>query len=526
MLGMFIASTALVGQNLFARIYEASSVGKYRWSIAETADRGFMVAGPTPAFGLSQLDFIMFRLNSAGIPMWVKSYSYGAEFDDVIYPSSMIRLSSGGYVLAGWAYFDPSSAWDYLVVKTDESGVVQWAKRCGGPGYDVPFSITETPDGGVAVSGYTKLPGRNEDFLIIKLDRDGAPVWVTGFGGDGSDIAYSSTMLGGGELIVAGTTNSFGAGGYDAMVISLDPNTGQFRWGITIGWNGDEMGSPDWLNKVCAITCQAGAHLILAGGTTSFGSGGNPWDIFLLKFDPGGGVIWSRVIGGFGNEAAYSVAWDRGNAFLVCGYTESAFATGKDVFVSKLLDVGELLWTKTFGGGDDDFAEQVIATSDAGCAIVGTARSYGMPNQMDLLVMKLKGDGEYPGCVSDWAPTRLDIPPQVAMLEDRSIPVPCEVRDTIIIVMDVSPRSLDACQPLYEWVDESGSGAPRGDVVVCPVSEGLVFLSPKSLPITLYSVDGQVVLSDNLRKGETLMRLKRGVYLWQAGPYRGKAVVR
>jgi hypothetical protein len=75
-------------------------------------------------------------------------------------------------------------------------------------------------------------------------------------------------------------------------------------------------------------------------------------------------------------------------------------------------------------------------------------------------------------------------------------------------------------------VDESGSGAPRGDVVVCPVSEGLVFLSPKSLPITLYSVDGQVVLSDNLRKGETLMRLKRGVYLWQAGPYRGKAVVR
>ncbi|MGC8894783.1 MAG: PQQ-binding-like beta-propeller repeat protein [candidate division WOR-3 bacterium] len=72
---------------------------------------------------------------------------------------------------------------------------------------------------------------------------------------------------------------------------------------------------------------------------------------------------------------------------------------------------------------------------------------------------------------------------------------------------------------------EIGSGS-HSDITCSPVSGGLVFNSKAELGIRIYSADGRLAYSGNLENGQNRISLGQGVYLWRAGQYRGKAVVR
>jgi hypothetical protein len=66
-----------------------------------------------------------------------------------------------------------------------------------------------------------------------------------------------------------------------------------------------------------------------------------------------------------------------------------------------------------------------------------------------------------------------------------------------------------------------------GNRLTCSAfSGGLVFNAPADLVINIYSVDGRIAYSGQLQKGENRISLNRGVYLWIAGGYMGKAAVR
>jgi len=58
------------------------------------------------------------------------------------------------------------------------------------------------------------------------------------------------------------------------------------------------------------------------------------------------------------------------------------------------------------------------------------------------------------------------------------------------------------------------------------ISGGVLFISPEALVLRIYSVDGRLSYSGELKQGENRVSLDQGVYLWVAGEYKGKAVVR
>jgi len=104
-----------------------------------------------------------------------------------------------------------------------------WEKTYGGRNSDSAYSIQRTNDGGYIVAGYTWSFGSGwSDIYIIKLDAKGEIVWEKTYGGSKDDSAYSIQQTGDGGYIVAGATNSFGAGGVDIYIIKLDKdgNTG------------------------------------------------------------------------------------------------------------------------------------------------------------------------------------------------------------------------------------------------------------------------------------------------------------
>jgi hypothetical protein len=109
------------------------------------------------------------------------------------------------------------------LVKLDSSGNVVWTKTIGGSSRDEAYSIVQSSDGGYVVAGYTRSFGAGEDdFYVVKLDSSGNVVWTKTIGGSSYDYAYSITQTSDGGYIVAGRTESFGAGYWDIYVVKID----------------------------------------------------------------------------------------------------------------------------------------------------------------------------------------------------------------------------------------------------------------------------------------------------------------
>jgi len=231
-------------------------------------------------------------------------------------------------------------------------------------------------------------------------------------------------------------------------------------------------------------------------------------------------ALFAKTFGGTSWDEAYSIVQTSDGGYAVAGETYSFGAGSDDFLVLKLTSSGGLQWAKTFGGPQSEYAWSIVQTSDGGYAVAGRTESFGAGSG-DFLVLKLGPDGSYPGCVSDCSPTVSIVTPT------SSSPTP--TTSSLSLGANCSPTVgtptltiTDACPPAVEE-----SHVLPGNRLTCSAfSGGLLFNAPADLVINIYSVDGRVAYSGQLQKGKNRISLGRGVYLWQAGTYRGKAAVR
>jgi hypothetical protein len=138
---------------------------------------------------------------------------------------SIQQTSDGGYIVAGYTGSFGAGGRDFWVIKLDSSGNITWQKTYGGYNHDEAYSVQQTSDGGYIVAGYTYSFGvGSHDFWVIKLDSSGNIIWQKTYGGTGVDTAQSIQQTLDGGYIVTGTTTSFGAETYKFWVIKLDSN--------------------------------------------------------------------------------------------------------------------------------------------------------------------------------------------------------------------------------------------------------------------------------------------------------------
>jgi hypothetical protein len=231
-------------------------------SLIQTSDGGYAITGGTNSFGAGEPDVYVVKLDANGNLQWTKTI--GGENWDVGF--SLVQTSDGGYAIAGATNsFDAGEA-DVYVVKLDASGSLQWTKTIGGPTSEIGSSLIQTSDGGYAIVGATNSFGAGgEDVYVVKLDASGNLQWTKTIGGPGADWGRSLIQTSDGGYAIAGCTKSFGAGGLDVYVVKLDAN-GNLQWTKTIG-------GPDSEEGVYLIQTSDGGYAI-AGETESFGAGG------------------------------------------------------------------------------------------------------------------------------------------------------------------------------------------------------------------------------------------------------------
>ena len=152
--------------------------------VEATNQDGYVLAGWTKSFGAGVPAFsnvLIVRTDSAGFPQWAR-ISIGL-FDDEAY--SMTQTLDGGYAITGWTKsFGPGmpDSANIFVVKIDSAGWWQWGWVYGTPFSEEAHSIIETMDGGYAVTGWTNLvtntPTTPPNIFLLKLDPAGMPLWT------------------------------------------------------------------------------------------------------------------------------------------------------------------------------------------------------------------------------------------------------------------------------------------------------------------------------------------------------------
>ena len=147
---------------------------------------------------------------------------------------SIIQTSDGGYVLAGYTGSFGAGGLDVWLVKVDSSGQMQWNETYGGSNNDTAYSLVQTRDGGFALAGYTQSFGAGgSDFWLIKTNSAGRVEWNQSFGGTGEDVAYSLTQTEDNGFALVGSSNSSGTPGKNDFWLVKTDEAGKMEWNQT-----------------------------------------------------------------------------------------------------------------------------------------------------------------------------------------------------------------------------------------------------------------------------------------------------
>jgi len=320
---------------------------------------------------------------------WNKTY--GGLGNDL---ASEVQVSKDeGHVIIGVTESYGSGDGDAWLIKTDSEGNEEWNKTFGGPEYDNGKSVRETSDGGYIIAGRTESYGAGDsDVWLIKTDSEGNEEWNRAFGGPGIDSGWSVQGTRDGGYIITGSTESYGAGDLDVWLIKTD-SEGNEEWNKTFGGLGTEYGN--------SVQETSNGGYIVTGDITSFSAGST--DLWLIKTDSEGNEVWNRTYGGPESDGGKSVQETFNGGYIVTGYTTSFGAGSTDLWLIKTDSKGQEVWNRTFGEPEQDMGplggelgydrgESVQETSNGGYIIAGYTTSYGaFPG--DLWLIKTSSEG-------------------------------------------------------------------------------------------------------------------------------------
>jgi uncharacterized delta-60 repeat protein len=291
------------------------------YSITQTSDGGYAIAGQTESYGAGDWDAFIAKFTSDGTLSWSKTWG-GTNTDSA---QSITQTSDGGYIISGTTYSYTAGNNDAFIAKFTSGGALSWSKTWGGTGADGAFSVVQTSDGGCAISGETDSYGSGDyASFIAKFTSDGTLSWSKTWGGTKADRARSIVQTSDGGYAVSGWTNSYGAGTYDAFILKY-ASDGTLSWSKTWGGTGFEFAS--------SIIQSSDGGYAIAGETDSYGAGS--YDAFIAKFAFDGTLSWSKTWGGTEYDTAQSITQTSDSGYVLAGYTNSYGSVYEDVFIAK-----------------------------------------------------------------------------------------------------------------------------------------------------------------------------------------------
>lgn len=388
--------------------------------IIQTSDGGYIVADSSQSTDISGVtnnggfDIYLIKLDSDGNVIWQNMY--GGSGDEMV--TSIQQTNDGGYVVAGSSTStdisgtDINGTSDAYVIKLGAEGNVVWERMYGGSGGDAITSIQQTTDGGYIAAGNsnsTDISGVTNnggiDAYLLKFDGLGDIEWQRMFGGTEDENACSVQQTNDGGYIFAGVTFSTDIPGLtnhgesDIYACKMN-NQGNFVWHCNYGGS-----RSDWAYSLQQTSDEG---YIIAGisystditGVSNHGS----CDLYVIKLNMSGEIVWQKMYGGSDVDYAYSCQQTNDGGYIIAGGTYStdiawtAFHGGRnDAYIIKLNSYGNVAWQKLDGGSSNEVATSVQQTNDGGYIVSGFSSSTDIPGTVsnggcDVYLFKLYPD--------------------------------------------------------------------------------------------------------------------------------------
>lgn len=363
----------------------------------QTSDGGYLVVGRTESadgnvsFNHGNEDAWVIKLNASWQIVWEKTY--GGSADDSA--EDVVELNDGSFVIAGYSNStdgDVSGShggFESWIFKINNSGELLWQRMLGGSAWEWSQSIIKTPEGNVLVVGYTfssngDIPVNNgsTDGFAATISSSGAIIWSKSYGGANADIIRSAAPTDDGGWMLFGETRSSipgSQGALDYWLIKTDAQ-GNLLWQKAYG--GSKIDAASVILKTVD-----GAFLLFGysnsdnGDVLSHIPGHTDYDLWVIRVNATGDIVWEKSIGGAKSDQINIAIQDLNGAYLLGGgSTSSDFATNpfygrNDAWAMKMSPAGDVIWTKTFGGYDNDFCNALLPTPDGGFIAANTTFS-------------------------------------------------------------------------------------------------------------------------------------------------------
>jgi hypothetical protein len=294
------------------------------------------------------------------------------------------QTADGGYLVIGETRSRGAGGSDAWLIKTDALGELEWSATYGGTDDDWGYDLDLLPDDGAIIVGTTKSAGvGGSDVWLLRVDNDGTLLWEQTFGGIDNDQGYHVDQDHDGGFILSAETYSFGAGNNDGWLIKTD-QSGALLWEKTYGTSGKE--------RTYWVTALRDSNYIVTGRTDTLNALKEEPDLLLIKVDRTGTLLWQKpyISGNF--AVGRSVVETTNGDYVVAGFFHST-TYGDDIWYLKTDSDGQLLWDQVLSGGADEKAAAVALTDDGGYILTGLSQSYGH-GLFDGFLIKTDAQGE------------------------------------------------------------------------------------------------------------------------------------
>ncbi len=346
---------------------------------------------------------------------WQKTF--GGSEDDYGYA---LLATSDNYLIVGGqtsssdgTITENLGGWDAWLIKYDADGNEIWKNAYGGSDWDVIWNIKETLDGNYiffAISGSVDGDIENNlgetDFWIVKINTDGEIIWKKNYGGSGLEDGGEVLSTSDNGYILIGSSSSNdgnfpdGNGDFDYAIIKID-GTGEVEWSKSFGGSELDMALNGIVDEEDNILVTGFSYSSDGDFNENRGSG----DIWVLKLNPEGNLMWKKNIGGSAYEQSYCIQQIVNGNYLV-GINSSSDDIdfdenygGSDVWLFELNTGGEILNKKHYGGSLSEVPMEMDELPNGDLVIAGTTySSNGDISQNhgngDFWFVKLNQEGE------------------------------------------------------------------------------------------------------------------------------------
>jgi hypothetical protein len=476
----------------------------------------YLLNGATTSFGQGSADAMLSALDAAGNIVWSRVYGT-AGYDNSEYA---IVTADGGIVGTGRLNVTGGNE-DALVFKTDSLGHLLWSKAYGGAFADGFAYAAEAGNGDLLFVGATlSSPGTQNSLFLMRTDANGDTVFTRVFDTGSRDIGLCVAETADSGLVVAGKlvyNNWAGLEQSNALVMKTDRN-GNLLWSRMYG---DSL----W-EELASIEPLPDGGFIAAG--TSVGYGPGRYEYWLLRLDSVGDVVWSKTYGGIGDEAAYTVLVDDDGGFVLSGYSNSlgyghrtAGDDAMNVVLIKTDANGDTLWCRSYGDGLQDEAYRSSKAADGGFLISGFTTSYTPANLSQMLMIHTDSQG-WTGCHEQAIQPVVTVASYVPTDTALNVYSGMTVSNPGYVEASVAPVSDDACLIL-------GTGGPAerpaARLYPNPATQEVVVEDPYAEAgetLLLFDLAGRLLLQERFVDGRvrlSLDGLTAGCYLLRSGAW-------